>query len=408
MILHSIKNYICSATEYLIILCIVLEFNTVYIEFPLVKDFVVYSLLLFLFTKLLFQRDFKLYPITIIVASGAFVFLFNWHGSISSFFFMYIIFLPLTISWFIMRLKKEKDGQNNILYKLSNIICVIAVISLFFWLVGSNLYLIDYTGLIPVKWGGDRFIPTYYGLYFETQDINSPFSPTEVIVRNSGIFSEAPMFNMALCVALSIEMFLRKKKRNVIISMLVLAILTTFSTTGFFFLLFLFLVRYSSTKKRLNLKSIIIFTIVMIISVSISNLLLANKKETGESSFTSRLYDIQRCIEVGLDNPFLGVGLFSVGKEESSGLSKFGFSNSLFTIFAHGGFYALLLYVYPLLFSPLSAYFKGNRTWALISICYFVLFVFTVCLYRYLTLFIMAYSIAHRSISNSWIKRTYK
>lgn len=80
-----------------------------------------------------------------------------------------------------------------------------------FYIIGSTLNLISPTAYVPVFWGEQRIYPTYFYLYFEAQ--NSFFLGNEYI-RNCGIFNEAPMYNMALCIALAIELFYEKKTKN--------------------------------------------------------------------------------------------------------------------------------------------------------------------------------------------------
>ena len=119
--------------------------------------------------------------------------------------------------------------------------------------------------------------------------------------------------------------------------------------------------------------------------------ILSNKKETNERSYTNRGADIERCIEVGIENPILGVELFHETKEDGSNRNNFGFSNSLFGVFAHGGLYTLSLYILSLAYFPFL-YYRRTKDKSLFSVffCFFVLFTFTYAEYKYITIVFVA------------------
>ena len=74
------------------------------------------------------------------------------------------------------------------------------------------------------------------------------------IWRNTGIFNEGPMYNMVLCMALTIECFIRPIKSKVKICILIITIISTLTTTGQLFLLLLggyFLYKRMSNKLRM-------------------------------------------------------------------------------------------------------------------------------------------------------------
>ena len=90
---------------------------------------------------------------------------------------------------------------------------IIAVASLVMWFLCSILQVVPATSFFPYEWGSSiDFIPTYWGVYFETQSI-APLG--EKIWRNTGIFNEGPMYNMALCVAFIIEYFIQKGEYDI-------------------------------------------------------------------------------------------------------------------------------------------------------------------------------------------------
>ena len=84
----------------------------------------------------------------------------------------------------------------------------IAVLSVIMWILCSLIKVIPPTGTIPFNWtavnGVYSFIPTYGHIYFETQDINLPFIGN--IIRNTAVFTEAPMASLNFCIAFLLKL----------------------------------------------------------------------------------------------------------------------------------------------------------------------------------------------------------
>ena len=139
---------------------------------------------------------------------------------------------------------------------------------------------------------------------------------------------------------------------------------------------------------------ILLLPIFILMGVFSINNILDNKKETGEYSYNSRSHDIVKCIEVGIENPIAGVGIMYKAAYAESNF--FGFSNFLFGVFAHGGFYFLLLYLFPFLIIPLILLLKyKNSSIGGILLSYFGVFSFTVSEYKVLTIFVIACSLSY-------------
>lgn len=291
-------------------------------------------------------------------------------------------------------MSEERESVSHLFIKFSNIVAVIAIISLFFWFLGSTLELIPSTAIIPNSWGHDKFIPTYFGIYFETQEAVAA-SGAESMIRNSGVFNEAPMYNMILCTALSVELFLRPRICIKRIILFTLTIITTISTTGFIFMFVVYAIKgYNSFASKYRLQMILLLPIFLLASFLVMNSILENKKETGEGSYSSRSRDIVKCIEVGLEHPINGIGIMHANKATTT--DNLGYSNSLFGTFAHGGLYFLFLYLIPLFLIPFFVGLKyGDYQLSIMIFCYFLLFTFTLSQYKVLTLLIISYSLAY-------------
>lgn len=381
-------------------LMIILEFNTPYTYFPLIKNSVIFFIIFSAIVLILFNWRYLIiekFAFVLFITIGAIFPFFNvFEGKTLSYIKLYFVILPLLLMILSSYMSKSRDSASCLLIKFSNIVVVIAIISLFFWFMGSILELIPSTAIIPNAWGRDKFIPTYFGIYFETQEAVATIG-AESMIRNSGIFNEGPMYNMVLCVALSVEMFLRPKIIVKRIILLTLTIFSTISTTGFVFLFLIYPIKgYYSFASRYKLQIILSFPIFLLAGLFMMNTILENKRETGEGSYNSRSNDITKCIEVGLEHPIAGVGILFMSEENSSDSRSFGYSNSLFGTFAHGGFYFLLLYLIPFFAIPILVFLKNRDIqFLMILLSFFLLFSFTVSQYRVLTMFMLSYSLSY-------------
>ena len=377
---------------------VILEFNTPYTYFPVIGKMVTLSIItLSMFLILLNWKNLSIdfFAFVLLITIGAIFPFFNvYEGKTIAYIKLYFVILPLLLILTSSYMSEERESVSHLFIKFSNIVAVIAIISLFFWFLGSTLELIPSTAIIPNSWAGDRFIPTYFGVYFETQEAMAT-SGAESMIRNSGIFNEAPMYNMILCTALSIEMFLHQKISVKRIILLTLTILSTISTTGGVFMFIVYAIKaYNSFASNYKLQMILLLPIFILMGVFSINNILDNKKETGEYSYNSRSHDIVKCIEVGIENPIAGVGIMYKAAYAESNF--FGFSNSLFGVFAHGGFYFLLLYLFPFLIIPLILLLKyKNSSIGGILLSYFGVFSFTVSEYKVLTIFVIACSLSY-------------
>ena len=128
----------------------------------------------------------------------------------------------------------REEHKQKLFELIEKIIIVIAVVSLTFWLVGSLLGIIQPSGIEYTIWsstdGSEVPVNNYYHLYFETQ-YQHFFTTT--IIRNSAIFTEAPMCSFMFCFAFLVELFKKKKYNVKICILLLISIVTCISTTGY-------------------------------------------------------------------------------------------------------------------------------------------------------------------------------
>ena len=384
--------------EYAVVFCIILEFNTAYLIFPVVKRMIqifpaIILVCLILMSNYSIRKKVNGWLFVYWVGSLIPMFVINEHGYIS-YILHYVIILPLL--WIYLSLRKEIGYKSylSLFFCFSNMMVILACISLAMWLSCSILQIFPPTGLFPYEWAPNaNFIPTYWGIYFETQSV-APLG--EWVHRNSGIFNEGPMHNMPLCVAFCIEYFLRPVRSKVRLSILTITILTTLTTTGqLFLLLILGLHLYKTFRGKLRAAIIILAPLLLFGGYMAATTLVENKKETGgEGSVDTRTKDITYCIEAGIKHPVLGVGFG--GKKKWKDLDNMGGSNSLFTIFAKGGIYVLVLYFGTLIFIPYMYYKKNKDTDFLFAMLgFFFLFTITVSFMKYLTLLFIAWGLSN-------------
>lgn len=393
------RKILLTFLEYILVLFLILEFNTPYLYFPLIRHivlavpFTVTIMILFL-CKGRFRFDY----LSVIVIIGSIpLLLFVNIERVLSFIYVYLLMLPALILYFSNFFRSKGLLALDIFIKYSNVVCIIAVVSLMFWIFGSFLEILEPTSFIPNAWAGERFIPTYYGIYFETQEDAVIADLGSMFIRNSGLFNEAPMYNMILCIAFSIELFIRKIRSSWRIIVLLVSIMSTFTSTGYIFITIMILIKFFHIfGAARQITKILVFLVSIIMFVFISIVTIDNKRETGGHSYDSRSYDIERCLEVGMDNPLFGIGLFNPSEEFGSSKVNFGYSNSLFGVFAHGGFYAFTFYTLSLIIFPLLCFQKWkNRDILYFQVFFFILFSVTVSQYKYLTMMMIAFALSY-------------
>ena len=386
--------------EDLLVFCIILEFNTPYLIFPEVKR-MIQVFPIFILLGLLIISNYSITKkvnilVFIYLVGALFPMLALRDHNYPSYIIRYVLILPLL--WMYLSHRKEFGSSvyNSLFLKYSNVMVIIAVASLVMWFLCSILQVVPATSFFPYEWGSSiDFIPTYWGVYFETQSI-APLG--EKIWRNTGIFNEGPMYNMALCVAFIIEYFIQPFRSKTKLWILAIAIFTTFTTTGQFFLMGIGIWSvFNRMGRRYRILLLLVVPILLYFGYVVAGTLLANKKATGgEDSMNLRTEDITWCMEAGMEHPMLGVGL-TLREGESLWHGKtLGRSNSLFAVFARGGLFVLILYIGALLLIPYLYYRKyKDPKWFYAMFCFFLVFTVTVSFLNYLTLLFIAWGMSN-------------
>lgn len=253
-----------------------------------------------------------------------------------------------------------------------DIVTIIGIISLLFWILGSNLHLINPNKYILSTWSSfnnwAQLVPSYFNIYFEPQQING-------LIRNSAIFPEAPMASLHFTVALSIEWLLRRNDKFHIAKLviLIICIISTFSSTGYIavILLLCYKILFSKNAFISRIKPVII--VVVIVGIIVIQNILSQKLVTESGSI--RIDDYVAAYNAWKDNPIMGLGIASSKIQNYMSLWRgynLGFSNTIMDILAHGGIYVSLIYVLALIYG-IKESFK-HKNWNMLMFIIIVIY----------------------------------
>ena len=289
----------------------------------------------------------------------------------------------------------REEHKQKLFELIEKIIIVIAVVSLTFWLVGSLLGIIQPSGIEYTIWsstdGSEVPINNYFHLYFETQ--YQRFFDT-IIMRNSAIFTEAPMSSFMFCFAFLVELFKKKQYNVKICVLLLIAIVTCISTTGYVVAIIAIFMKYviSNTGKNTvaSVLKLAIAPFVLIVIVLVMEYVFESKLQTTSGSL--RMDDFVAGFKAWMLHPIMGNGYGNsnsyVYMMSTFRIDRKGFSNSLMQILAYGGLYLLAPYAGSF---GLGAYryFKKADWNNLVFICLFlIMFIFTITSFQMLPLFV--------------------
>lgn len=297
----------------------------------------------------------------------------------------------------------------HILLAYKNIIIMIAVVSMLFWLFGSLLGLIKASSYFPSTWGniyGEyNLVPSFYNLYFEPQKIILPLFGE--IGRNSAIFTEGAMASLNFSLALLIETVNQHSKKSCKV-ILVLAIISTFSTTGYIFLVLLFFFSFFKSGSHVKIYKILLLIPLFIIAILVISYLLKQKSTYGLESTTVRTDDFKVGIYTWLQHPFLGSGLSNITNlKQNMGLWRIyntGFSNSITEILAEGGIFLSFIYFYIFYKAWYKSFINRQFNSVIVITLTFYLFVTTIFTYQYVLISLLIWFANNKFSSggNKW------
>ncbi|WP_165444243.1 hypothetical protein [Lactiplantibacillus mudanjiangensis] len=297
-------------------------------------------------------------------------------------FIVRFLVLPFSFLLYFIFLKKN-NGVHSFFRKFSLLIHIIAVVALFFWIFGSLLHWINASSSLVINWGTTYKIPSFFGVYFETQNMQV-FGQT--IVRNTAIFTEPPMFSYIIIITLLGDLFyLKAGFRD--IGFLFIVILTSGSAFGTSIVVLI--AAYCYVRRLLvangyyftrQVKQII--SITGCISIVLVIFVLYNRIVNGGGSVSIHMQDFVCGYQAWINHPFIGNGLnnfqsiadhMSVIRLGSNGNS--GISSGIVYVLAYGGIYWALFYILPILLD-LKYNLMKKSDFVIVDIIFLLLIIF--------------------------------
>ena len=257
------------------------------------------------------------------------------------------------------------SNTKSIWIKFENIMLVIAVLSLFFYLFGTVLGILRPSGVAHFQYAGQiRTCNTYYRLFYEAQSLRG-ISYLGSNIRNCGIFIEAPMFNVLLCFAFIVEITYRKNIRKSVLVIFVLAILTTWTTTGYLFLIVMVAAKILQAKKGSiwNTAKLMSIPLIGLIAIYVILTILENKitsSASGSASVSVRLDHMIAYLKMFISRPLFGYGYGNQAAFYELATYDQGYSVGLIAFLGRYGIFVFLLYIVPWLRMLLYSLRKGR------------------------------------------------
>ena len=284
--------------------------------------------------------------------------------------------------------------SRTIWLKFADIVYLLAVVSLFLYLFGSIFHFIQPTGTATYLY---NFVykrcDTYFRLLYEAQRIQNSSLLSIVRYRNCGIFIEAPMYNLVLCLAMVAEITFSQKPRKRVLAVLAVTILSTFSTTGLIFLVligFMYLL-FLDAGNMIKVIKFFIIPFVFVASCYLAYYLIQSKTQSlaGANSYSIRTDHIVASLKMLMDRPLFGFGFGNsdafykyVGYEQ-------GFSVGLPALLGRNGLLAFSIYIIPFI-NCIRVSVRKSRRDLFFLIGTFALFFMTASVYKTVFLFLVA------------------
>lgn len=408
-------NFVIDIIEVFVVLFVILQSNTVYAH-AIEHDYYLMELLI-LFAFVLLIVGIAYFGLKKKVLINWFVFIFVYYiyivalallsgvanDRIMYFATRFLIIFPLFTLIFL--LYSSNGIQYRLLDKFVNVMTVISVISLFFWLFVSVLNIVNIkpTSYIYSLWGENYYYPNYFGVYVERQYANL-FSLR--LLRNQSIFCEAPMFSLCLVFAITFCILLSKgearlgekkfqRKKYIKLTILVLALCSTITTTGYIMLALILFGNYcleTSHNMVAKRNKLIIIPLFFLISILFISFVYFGKSDS--TSWMVHLEDFVIGFNAWLLSPIYGNGIGNddvmYSQFSNYRMSMYGMSNSITVVLAQGGILLLAFYILHII--PNVIYSSRRKDFgALLFLGVFTIeFIFTIFQYTALMYFLLA------------------
>lgn len=293
---------------------------------------------------------------------------------------IYILFSHFNVMAFVLRFIVLFSVLSIMIYSLikdgtlleflecfSNVVVLVAGLSLFFWIFGTLLRIMP--GRLQMKYYWDyqwRTCYSYFLLYFE-----NPIQSTSILgfrtIRNCGIFTEAPGFTAILAYALCYELWIARRKifhpRSLI---LYAALLSSLSSKGLVFSIVIFMLDYLRSINNRNsriVKFISIVAIIILVLTFFNGFIQIYKYKTTTASYSIRVDDFMAELKAWRTRPFIGYGYMNNAdiRRFARFSTTYGLSMGITALLAYGGIMLFAFYVLGFILSFNSPLIKKHR-----------------------------------------------
>ena len=301
---------------------------------------------------------------------------------------------PLLLLMLYIGMKDNEGDPFGLLYKLGDIVTVLTVISLVCFVFGTCLDVLPFKDTVSYYFAGyDRTCTTYFHLYYAAQTM---LMFGHELVRNCGMFAEAPGFAMFLVIALATEVFFRVRPRLWRCGVIAAAALTTFSTKAILLVMLVVGIKVVIDRPRRiewqRLK-VLVLPLGGLVLLGAAAVLLIDKMNT--ASFFIRLDDLAASFKAFASSPLFGTGYYnddSIIALFAYDRSNNGLSMGLAVLLAQGGLFLTAVYLVPM-YLCIRRFCSGDRL--RVAACFLVyiwlLFVSNMP-FSFLSLFLLAFS----------------
>lgn len=345
---------------------------------------------------------FSFFWIVYIVLYGAYS-----SGNTKSLLQSFVLVFLLLVVYFV--LFQNKHELNELLRIYANLIFLIAIVSLFFWLFGSLLGIIKPSGSIAITWGSDVVASNYYFVYYQWQNDAQIFGHT--VFRNIGIFCEAPMFGLNLSIAFLCDYLINNRRSFKRVSVYFVTIVSTLSVTAILLIIMVLVldsfcgyVKEAVQKNNLKI-GLFVFPFVAIVALIIGYNLLSSKLASDSGS--SRMEDYVSGYRAWMLHRFMGNGFGEISARVSFSSawrlarSQFGYTNSIMTVLSEGGLYFFASYAIAFLYYAIHSFKTRNYRLGILVMMWIYLFMTATFAHTSIILCFMAIAYAKIIIPNN-------
>lgn len=353
----NIKLKPVSILEYLLMLIIFVNGQSVFIRY-LPSKFITAAWAAIAVTLLILLFDYRLAKkdLLSVILFEVFFMVYLLATRKSSYYNQYVVRICIVFPLFFLLCRSlwKKGTIKKFILKFSDIVCLFALASVILYVLGTILHVVP-GQTATYEWAKVMKTSThYFYLMFEAQTTEM-FGMT--LIRNCGIFCEAPSYAVPLIIGLFLETFLRdnmSKKRVVI---LLITIVTSWSTKAISIALVVIALKmyadiYFSKNRPSGVVQLmkLIMPVLLVFVASIALNIVGDKIDT--ASGFMRLDNIYTGWKAFMANPFFGVGFENeteLNRYASYMTSSGGLAMGIPVLLGEGGLYLFSFYLYGML-----------------------------------------------------------